>query len=651
VSRTQLITLQEKHIFSPTLINTATVGFNRARLDLATVPLTAEAADPSLEFVPGTGFGRLTVAQSVNVGALPLLGVFAPARSAYNTYQYADDLRWIKGNHNIQLGGLVSRMQNNTALLGFGGAGGTYQFNSLQEYIRGEANTFSGHPIGSTDPVSGEFFVNDRNRGWRQVNMGFYIQDDFKVRPNLTLNLGLRHESMTTIGEVNGRMSNRRSPAAEFWTIGDPTFNNPGKLAFQPRIGIAWDPFGDGKTAIRAGTGIFHDIITGVNYVEAGGWGFPWSGSVRLNFPPASSFPNPLDGTENPRPIAIHMNPDLKFPGKVQFNLNIQREVMPGTMLSVAYVGSKSSHLFRRFDANVANPIICPCADDPGYPDFDESTLPAGTKFFPSGSVRRNDALDLDHITATDGNGFYHSFQLSLNRRFSSGLQFQASYTHSKAIDDGSQQLGSEGRNAPQNATQYDNRKADRSFSNWDVRNNFSFNFTYELPFGSGLSGAARQLVGGWTINSILTFTSGPPSTANNGADFAKDATFNRSTHVRQVPGRSNNPVIGKDHTQWFDPTAFQPPELGTYGDVSRNTLRSPGFNSIDFSVNKYFPIGEQVGMEFRAEFFNLFNHPNWGRPFANLFNSSGAPLGAAGRITSTVGTSRQIQFALKLIF
>ncbi len=653
-SRTQLITIQEKHIFSPVLINTATVGYNRAFLDFKTSAVSAAAADPALEFIPGRGFGRLTVGQSIfNRGALPLLGTVAPAKSAYNTYQFADDLRWTKGNHSIQMGGNVSALQNNVELLGFA-TSGFYIFGGLEQLLQGRATLFFGTPLTNIHPDTGEVVNNDRNRGFRQVNYGFYIQDDFKVRPSLTLNLGLRYEGMTTVSEVNGRESNFLDPLDSAWTTGVPIFNNPGRKAFQPRIGVAWDVTGDGKTALRAGAGIFHDILIGVNYIESGGWTFPWSGFINkfLLFSPTSSFPRPLEAFPDAfTPIAIHLNPDVKYPTRLHFNLNIQRELMADTTLTLAYVGSKSTHLTRRADFNPANATFCPCADDPLTPGFDESTLVPGTKFFPGGSRRRNPNLDLNQTTVTDANGTYHSFQLGLNRRFSSGFQYQASYTLSKALDDGSQQLGSEGRSAPQNATQWDNRKAGRSFSNWDVRNNFSFNFTWDLPFGSGSTGAARQLASGWTISSILTFTDGPPFTLTTGANFSRDATNNSAEFVKQAPGGSNNPVLGEDPTEWFDPTAFVPPERGTYGDVARNTVRAPGFSSVDFSVVKLFPIREEMSFQFRAEFFNLFNRPNWGRPNALLFNTSGGRLGSAGRIVDTVSTSRQLQFALKFLF
>jgi len=314
-----------------------------------------------------------------------LLGTVAPAKSAYNTYQFADDLRWTKGNHSIQMGVNVSALQNNVELLGFA-TSGFYIFGGLEQLIQGRATLFFGTPLTNIHPQTGEEVANDRNRGFRQVNYGFYIQDDFKVRPDLTLNLGLRYEGMTTVSEVNGRESNFLDPLDSAWTTGVPIFNNPGRKAFQPRIGVAWDVTGDGKTALRAGVGIFHDILIGVNYIESGGWTFPWSGFINkfLLFSPTSSFPRPLEAFPDTfTPIAIHLNPDVNFPTRMHFNLNIQRELMADTTLSLAYVGSKSTHLTRRADFNPANATFCPCADDLLTPDFDESTLVPGTKFLP----------------------------------------------------------------------------------------------------------------------------------------------------------------------------------------------------------------------------------------------------------------------------
>lgn len=629
-SRTQLFTLQEKRILSPTAVNTASFGFNRAFLNVESEPLTAEGKDPSLSFIPGRRFGLLSVSSLASLG-----GGGTPLLSAYNTFQYADDLRWSKGRHNIQVGALVSRMQNNIAIYALVGSWGFYSLNGLTELVQGRATSFVAQPATVVDPTSGQSFATERMRGWRQTNMGFYFQDDVRLRSNLSLNLGLRNESMTTVSEINGRQSNLRSPLASVWTLGDPIFNNPG-LAWQPRIGLAWDPFGNGKTAVRAGFGVFNDIIIGQNYTLPARTDFPWGQENTVVTPPASSFPNAyaLVSGVQAKATADHLYPDLKYPSKLHFNLNIQRELIGNTTVSVAYVGSESYHLFRRFDDN---PAVAQYTSD-------------GFKFFPAGSVRRNPNFDYNRATVTDVTGAYHSLQISVNRRFNKGFQFQASYTWSKSLDDTSQQMVSEGAGGYEFAMQFDNRKADRAVSNWNTPRNFVGNFTYQLPFGAEMGGAGRQLVRGWTINGIFTFADGPPFTALTGVNRSRNATLNTAEFVDQLPGRSSNPVLGGPD-RYFDPTAFALPALGTFGKVGRNTLRGPGFESVDFAVTKLFSFTEEKGLQFRAELFNILNRPNFGRPTGTVFLSTGAYSGSAGRITYTVNTSRQLQFGLKFVF
>lgn len=634
-SRTHLLTIQERRVFSSTVVNSATFGFNRALQDIDTIPLTAEAKDPALSSVPGKPIGRIQVgAQSVASGPLPILGTISPILSAYNTFQYGDDLRWTRGEHNIQIGAAISRLQNNVSNRGFGVDRGLYAIAGLEQLLQGRALAFIVTPPIVILP-DGTVVTTDKMRGWRQTNMGFYLQDDIKLRSNLTLNLGLRTELMTTLNEINGKQSNLESALAPAFTLGDPLFDNPG-VAWQPRVGLAWDPFGDGQTAVRAGFGIFNDVFVGVNYVNAGSFTHPWGTNATVPGPPPATFPSPI-ALINPARIfssVVNIGPEVKLPAKLHFNLNIQRQLMQDTTVTFAYVGSQSSHLPRTIDQNTAIPQYR--AD--------------GTKFFPAGLARRNPNFDTIQTVVTDANGTYHSFQFGASRRFSHGFQFQGSYTLAKSLDDSSQVLGSEGRNAPQNASQWDNRKADRAYSNWDVRNNFTFNFTYDLPVGGGLAGMGRQVLGGWTINGILTFSSGPPLTVVTGVNRSRD--LNRSTAERPdlVPGRSNNPVLGGPD-RYYDATAFALPELGTYGKVGRNSVRGPGFANVDFAVNKLFPFSEERGIQFRAEIFNILNHPNFGRPAETLFTPAGTFVGSAGRIRSTVNTSRQIQFGLKIIF
>jgi hypothetical protein len=241
--------------------------------------------------------------------------------------------------------------------------------------------------------------------------------------------------------------------------------------------------------------------------------------------------------------------------------------------------------------------------------------------------------------------------QLNLRRRFSQGLQLQANYTWGHGIDDGSQQWGTEAATAPQNVTDLRDRKFDRGATVFDIRHNFSFNASYELPFGRDLSGAAKVLAAGWSINSIVSLASGIPLTAITSFNRANNIEIRQPDRPNLRAGADNNPVIG-DPNKWFDASVFELPPAGVYGNLGRTTMRGPGFAQWDFGLFKNFDLSEQVGMQFRAEFFNILNRANFGEPQNAIFNEAdGSIKGNVGRITKTVSTSRQVQFALKIIF
>jgi hypothetical protein len=242
--------------------------------------------------------------------------------------------------------------------------------------------------------------------------------------------------------------------------------------------------------------------------------------------------------------------------------------------------------------------------------------------------------------------------QVSLRRRLSQGLQFLGSYTWGHAIDEGSQQWGSEGRNNPQNTTDLYDHSFDRGNSIFDVQHAFVLNGVYALPFGDNLDGAAKHILGGWEVNSILSLTTGNPVTITTGFNRANNRDTRNPDRPDQV-GNTNNPVVGdgRDPDRYFDTGAFALPAEGTHGDLQRSSLRGPGVATWDFGFFKNFNIGEQVGAQFRAEFFNVLNRANFAAPSGAIFTSSGSVRGNAGKITSTVTTGRQIQFALRSTF
>ena len=631
-SRRQYVTAEWKHIFSPTILNTARLGFNRSRR-----AADDELNHPELELIPGEERWFFNMSAQVTGGSASLasLGAGGFSTFAWNSFEYADDLHFSKGRHSLRVGANINRIQHNFTNATF--AGGRYSFNDFPSVLQGISRVFEGYLPGSN------IF-----RGMRSTLIGLYIQDDFTVRPNLTLNLGFRYETMTEPSEVNNLQSQLTNPLDDDVKVGAPYFEQPGHI-FAPRIGIAWDIRGDGKTSLRMGAGIFSDTLAGNFWVNNAINAKPFNVVGSVSDPNPAVFPNAfvLIGSSGSDSI-IRDASDAKFPTRTQWNLTLQQELFPDTVLTVAYTGAVGRHGIRTAEANTAfptgtvdgNPVWCV---DP------QNSCAGGV---PVRLDRRNGNFGFLLTHNTDANSSYNSMQVSLRRRLSQGLQFLGSYTWGHSIDEGSQQWGSEGRNNPQNTTDLYDHSFDKGNSIFDVQHAFVLNGVYALPFGNNLDGAARHIVAGWEVNSILTLTTGNPVTIVTGFNRAQ----NRDTRNPDRPdlaGSDNNPVVGdgRDPDRYFDTGAFALPAEGTHGNLARSSLRGPGVAVWDFGFFKNFNIGEQVGAQFRAEFFNVLNRANFAAPAASIFTSSGSVRGNAAKITRTVTTGRQIQFALRFTF
>jgi hypothetical protein len=445
----------------------------------------------------------------------------------------------------------------------------------------------------------------------RATIISLYVQDDFRFSPNLTFNVGLRYESMTTPSEVNGfqnQITNHDTDTEV--NVGAPYFEHPGHV-FGPRLGLAWDIFGTGKTSLRIGYGRFNDMLLGNYWVNAVVNMPPLNAIGTKLAPDPATFPNyfPLNTVFN---SALRSVPNVSLPTRQQWNLTLQQEVLPDTMVSIAYVGAIGRHEVRNSEANTA----LPTAYVNGFKCW-------GPDLCPARAGRRNSAFGSLLTTSTDGNSSYHSMQLNLRRRFSQGLQLQTNYTWGHGIDDGSQQWGTESATNPQNVTDLRDRKFDRGATVFDVRHNFSFNASYELPFGRDLNGAARVAAAGWSINSIVTLSSGIPISAVTTFNRANNIEIRQPDRPNLRAGANNNPLI-EDPNHWFDETVFELPPQGVFGNLGRTTMRGPGFAQWDFGLFKNFDLSEEVGMQFRAEFFNILNRANFGEPQNGIFNSNG---------------------------
>ncbi|HET9529797.1 MAG TPA: TonB-dependent receptor, partial [Blastocatellia bacterium] len=540
-------------------------------------------------------------------------------------FQIGDTLTLDRGRHILMAGVQAERLHYN--VVSSSRSRGEFTFSSLANFLRGSVRTFEGLVPGAEDVT----------RSYRQSLFGWFIQDEFRVSSQLTLNFGLRHEFVTVPTERHSRLNNLRDPLDPMVTVGKPFVTS--KDNFAPRVGFAWSVTDDGKTALRGGAGIFFD-----QYL-AHQW---WNSLVRL--PPFAvtaratgadaRFPNALAGlTPLGRDAVFAVDFDHGQPYVYQYNFSLQREVFPQTVVTLAYVGSRGVKLPREADWNIGSP---------GNP------------------VRRNPNFTRIRFRTWDADSFYNSFQLGINRRLMDGFQVQGSYTLSKSVDDASSGLGrSEFNNGQQRTSDPFDHKRDRGLSSFDVRQNLVINFTADLPFGPGrpfgnsLRGLAERLAAGWQLSGIVTLSSGIPFTPIIVNDLDGDGTDDNEQRPNLKPGRSNNPTTGRVE-QWFDPSAFESLTAGMRGNLGRNTIIGPGLATFDFSVAKNFKItsvSESLNAQFRAEFFNIFNRTNFSIPARSnleIFADPGPdamPLPNVGRITSTATTSRQMQFALRISF
>ena len=628
-TRSQYATIEYNKILSPTWLNTFRFGLNRS---LGGDINRVEGLDASFNFIdePDRIPPTLTIGTIAEWGGSNAADRF----SIVNVFQYTDKLTYTKGRHSIRAGVDVYRYQLNGS--NRPRLHGRTRFNSYEDFLEGRTRRLE-----FLFPGTGGM------RGFRQTVPGFYIQDDFQIRPNLTLNLGLRFEFVTIPTEVAGRISNLRDVYGDTdLTVGDPFFLLP-KNNFGPRFGFAWDPFGTGKTSLRGGFGIFHMQMTYVNWRFPALQNPPFTTRTQTDFPldetgkPAVNFPPVIDfDAPRPPPNPAAQMFDIKTPYMMQYNMTLQRELWSDMMFALSYVGSHGVHLGRLQTANI-----------------NEFTVrPDGMKFWERGAPKLNPAFGAIDLRQFDTNSSYNSMQLRVTKRFTEGLQFQTSYTWSNAIDESIGQEGFSGGGWDAFSMDPFDRSRDRGPSSWDLRHNFVANFTYDLPFGSGMGGAAERLLGGWQTSGILNMNTGNPSVVTVRFNNSRNGiipSFNPSERPDLVAGKDNNPVLGGPD-KYLDASSFVVAEPGTMGNLGRNTITQPGLVTFDFSLIKETYVSEEVSVQFRAEFFNLFNRANFAAPSGTVFSSSRSPdrvSGSFGRIRRTKTSSRQIQFALKLLF
>jgi len=532
-----------------------------------------------------------------------------------------------------------------------------------------------------------------RSVGYRTTEGAWYVQDEVKVRSNLSLRLGLRHEMTNGWHEVGDRCANYRWDQnfviSTETVVGDSCFDtNHAKLLLQPRVGLAWDPTGTGTWAVRAGFGMHNDLIdnlgirlqpnpptnareqyTGVGLLSLiplrrGVALPPTCGTAGAPAPPACSTYSPAG-----------VDPNLKTPTIQEWTLTVQRQLTNNMMLEVGYVGSESYHTNTTMNANSAPPVVCQNAQGclaggttaAGSP-APTAVVPQGTLYMP-GCPAGTNCLTLagtpgyrpNRNVATGvawfgyGTASYHALNVSLVKRATRGLTFKTNYSWGKVLDYNSSVLAPAGENEPAAIISPYVRNLNKGIAGFSLAHQFNASYSYQLPFGNGqrfaggATGVMNQLAAGWQWNGILNWQGGFPFTPLVGANPSGTGDSSQSDVPNWNPNFRGPVVLGRPD-QWFDPRAFSMPTPGTFGNVARGSLRGPGLVAFDTSLFKKFTITEALNLQFRAEVFNLFNHANFSYPNEVVFNGS-AYSPSAGVVSQTNGTSRQLQFALKLIF
>ena len=458
----------------------------------------------------------------------------------------------------------------------------------------------------------------------------FYVEDDISLLPRLTLNVGVRYERESVPSEEHGLSAMIRNPVTDSTgTIGQP-FVNPTNLGFAPRVGLAWDPFGDGRTSVRAGFGLFYSPLWNDYYGAAQGTP-PFTSLGSVSNP---SFPNAYAQIGSQPFVLGSLSADQyrpNYPYAMQDNLTVQRQIGRGGVLTIGYAGSRGVHIPRLVDFNQSPQTIQ--AD--------------GRVYFPVGSTVQNPNFGGLRYTKTDGMSYYNALQLSYQQHFGRDLIFRVNYGFSKNIDTDSLLITPGGTNdLPQNPLSL---KAERGLSNYDVRNSLVTYLVWDLPRAPG----PKVLTAGWQANWTTTVDSGQPFGVTLSYDRARANPGVQSTGTERpdlCPGASNNPVLGSP-LQYFSPSAFCLQPAGYFGNLGRNTLIGPGLVMVNPALGKQFALTERAKLQFRAEFFNVLNHPNFSIPSSRtVYNNSGL-VGSAGLITTTTTSSRQIQFGLKFVF
>jgi Carboxypeptidase regulatory-like domain len=671
--------ISDVHTFADNKINELKIGYMRYAVKAIPFffgqPIAQQVGIPGINDPanPATGgLPNLTTSRLSAVGNQD----FFPEDLRENNYQLLDSFTLVHGHHNLKFGGDLRWRQHGFA---------------QTQNPRGDLSftgQFTGDSVADLAIGYVQSAFRDGQKGafeMRWLEFSGYGMDDFRVSPKLTLNLGLRYDLFTPKVEEFDRLANFDFNSGQFVKPGMPGVSRSGNVRsnsrdFAPRLGFAYTPWDDNKTVIRGAYGIFYDLQADQNDAELAFNPTGLFGSQSLLVPssatvPAvqlsSGFPTPLPyplitdvgGPSGRASAAYFHNPTTSIQ---EWNFNIERQLLKDTVLQIAYVGTHATHLAYLRNLNQpkqaldSNFEVCPTPSDPSC----QTGLPTnfGRPYFttvPNISAIRTEGHDISSIT--------HGLQVRFEKRLSSGWSMLNAYTWQHTIGQSAENETVGTSLEPQNT--YD-LNAERGNVEPDYRHQFTSAWSYDLPFGPGHrwmagGGASRWIVGGWQVNGIVSMYSGraftpylSSDTTNTGSGgprpdlVGNPYSFATASTIGYNGGQGFCPSNKQSIFCWFNPAAYAQPALAPgqtfatlFGNAHRGTLRGPAQYNVDFSVFKEFSFSESKVLQFRAEFFNLFNTPQFGDP------SFQVDTPGAGSISSTVHSSRQIQLALKFAF
>ena len=645
--REQVASIEEQHVFSSHLLNTARFGYSRASfyfLGSATVDVPG--------FVPGRPVGAIVVSGSTaSNGASQITGaggnVGSNNAAARNLFTVDDHVYWTLGRHQIEIGGWAQHLQSNDNLAQ--NQYGQASFATLQTFLQGKIKTFTIVP--APTPLN-----------WRSWFGAGYFEDVWKLTPHFELRAGLRIESSNGWNEAHGRAANYEFTNGVIST--EPTVgssllaDNRAKFLPQPRIGFAWDPSGKGTTAVRASFGVEQSLLDNLNYRPD--QAAPYNATLSYS---GTTVSDPVEGKTTISPSSVQTN--IATPTTLAWTLRFEQQVASQTSLTVSYIGSHSYHQILSLDANEPAFVVCPAAACP-------ASIAPGTIYYPT-TVKANPDVANTTSWASFGNASYNALEVDVRRAYANGLQIRGNYTWSKNLDNGSAWNTSVSANTPAFVSVPQLPALDWGPAATDVRNIASLNGSWDLPFGpkrrygSHLGSVASTAVSGWTLSAISNLQSGFPFTPQLG--YNPTGSGDTRNPVRpDVNPNFHGSLYASGSTaaranQFFNPAAFLAPAAGAVGNLRRDTLTGPGFANLDLSLAKSTMIHERVNAQFRAEFFNILNHTNLQTPNPVVFSSgpqqsttasaltAPAVLSPTAGVVTAAATSRQLQFGLKLLF